>query len=95
MKDQFDNLVPNDLVVLENEALEYLETNEVEAIDQLDWYQVSNHPYILVSFQAIEKVVELPFFVSEPNELGLELKEVEYINPNLHRYSLADGWYHA
>ena len=102
MKDQYEQEVPADLVVLHfgfdpGERVirgDYLEPEEVEVISAARWYKVEDVPLILASFEEIEGLSEL-----QPLDYGIDLDTpgltINRIADPLKRYSREDGFYHA
>ena len=88
MKDQCDNPVPEDLVILPR--ITELVVTQIEAIDKLDWYRDGH--LILVSRKSLEAAIGAD---TELFDDYIPLTGVQYINHNLHRYSDEDGWYVA
>ena len=90
MKDQFDNDVPNDLVVLSGENPADMTLEMLEAVDRADWYEVDG--VLLVSAAAV------PGLESDPLDSGItltETTEVLYVGHILKRWNEIDGFYHA
>jgi hypothetical protein len=103
MKDQFGNNVPDDLVVLEGEWLTLLPDAAIKGIDKLDWYEYrttsgASTP-LLASAKGIQSAAAgIVFDTYSLDDCGFptaQLEEVQLISPVLHRYSGADGWFHA
>jgi hypothetical protein len=94
MKDQYDNDIPDDLVILP--GFELLDADEVKKIDQAAWYE-AEHPQIgrvlLASAVAIDNLSEDD--LEGATGIKLEDCDVCYVAACLHRYNEKDGFYHA
>ena len=91
MKDQYDNEVPEDLVLVYDIDFS---PEEIALIDDADWYEVDLYHYpglLCVSAKAVEYL-----FDDDPvEEFNSKIKTVNYIGRILHRYNEHDGFYHA
>ena len=97
MKDQYDQDIPGDLVVLDQKPAELSEA-ELCCIDRLEWYRPANYPFlILVSYGALCQCIEGVFDETDPADCGVDgaLGPIERIADCLHRWSAEDGFYHA
>lgn len=100
MKDQYNNEVPSDLVLLENNWLEWLKEEEVKKINQLSWYKVAAQyftKFIFVSATELEKCIDgLVDFSTSKDVMDKEQNELDwvYVDGVLHRSNISDGWYH-
>lgn len=88
MKDQYDNDVPSDLVLLPN--IEDLTEEGAIVIDIADWYEADG--ILMASAKAIHYLSE-----DDPLDAGVDLSkcEIMFVNGILHRYNIIDGFYHA
>ncbi len=87
MKDQNENDIPNDLVLIPE--IDGLTDSEIIDIETADWYEVNG--IILVSAYAINYLSEM-----DPKDAGIEsLDGIIHINDNLKRCTYEDGFYHA
>ena len=102
MKDQYDNPVPDDLVVLDQDPSSLYETERTN-IDLLDWYEPNEtEPYgfrfkqlVLVSAVALEKCLAGGIDHCTLEDVGIDvLISVNKIDQCLHRWE-ARGFYHA
>jgi hypothetical protein len=91
MKDQHDNEVPDDLVVLDVLPQE-LHEHDLRRVIKARWYQPEGRSdVILVSFAESGENFE-----TDPLDCGVDLKGgVLYIADSLKRWSEDDGFYHA
>lgn len=92
MHDQYGNLAPDDLVALDV-PISTFTVRELKAIDRLDWYQSKRGSLdspILVSRAALRAALDWA-----PLSLRRVRSNVVRIDRVLHRYSDADGFYHA
>ncbi len=99
MKDQYNNEIPEDLVLLE--------TNDVtihfaKKIENLDWYCVRNKSGIFVSDKELTKIIGEHDFasiwdihVNLFNRAKLENGDVSLVGNVLKRWNDKDGFYHA
>jgi hypothetical protein len=88
MKDQYDNDIPNDLVLIPD--INGLDETQIKMVDDATWYEQNG--VIMVSAKEIDFLSE-----DDPIDAGIiltdgEIFEVNYI---LHRYNRMDGFYHA
>lgn len=91
IKDQNDNIVPSDLVIIPNsEAFSWLTDDEIKLIDESPWYDVKG--VILVSASKIHYLSE-----DNPLDAGIDIykDEIWYVDHCLHRFNEEDGFFHA
>lgn len=101
MKDQYGQVAPADLVVVDFEPADLTE-NELRAFDGLDWYQPDRWRHqgyqamVLVSQAALAGCCNHGHTGIAPADTGLgTLRGVDKIDHCLHRWSVEDGFYHA
>ncbi len=88
MRDQYDNEVPADLVVL---PIGELNNENIEKVLKADWYRVNNW-LLCASAKEIDYLSEFP---AEEAVTKREINSVEYVSQILHRYTPEDWFYHA
>jgi hypothetical protein len=88
MKDQYNNKVPTDLVVL---PIGELSNEDVEKVLNADWYK-ANDWLLCASAKEIDYLTEFPI---EEALTKRQLNSVEYVPQILHRYTPEDWFYHA
>lgn len=91
MKDQYENEIPGDLVLLPD--LEWAaESNleEVELVIKARWYEVNGYA-LCASAEEIEHLSDATF----EDATGETVVSIDYMVDCLHRYSPEDGFYHA
>ncbi|MFA6089984.1 MAG: hypothetical protein WC755_09070 [Candidatus Woesearchaeota archaeon] len=88
MKDQYDNEVPNDLVVMPN--IHDLTQDDIQDVINAPWYEAGNT--LLVSARDIDFLSEI-----DPLDAGVDLTKMAIykIDDILKRYDSFDGFYHA
>ena len=92
MKDQYDNEIPNDLVLVYENI--NLTPKQITMIDNADWYVVDLYHYkglLCVSAKAVDYL----FDGNPVQEFNSKIKSVQYITKILHRYTEQDGFYYA
>ena len=94
MKDQYNNPVPSDLVLLDNSLFDILSSDELQKVGALDWYKPEKSNSIFVSAAAIDKCFDELYDFYGPEEFGLEKGNWLKIDACLHRWSHEDGFYH-
>lgn len=97
MKDQYNNEVPSDLVLLDSSWIgDFLKDTELWAINKLDWFKPSSlTKLIFVSASQLENCIEGLVDFTGPEDCGLEKAEWLKIDQVLHRWDVNDGFYHA
>lgn len=94
MFDQYGYPIPDDLLVLDAVDPDYLSDDELLLVDRARWYETPNG-YILVPFEDVIDVgpIELFGFIRDYDDI--DMSELVFIDPVLHRFSGEDGFYHA
>lgn len=103
--DQYNNPIPNDLVIINSIRISQLVLEEPSSIDKLNklkWYGFKGNktPHIFVSYLEADKISSLIGSLladsSSPKDF-FPLADLVLINSVLHRYSISieDGFYWA
>ena len=89
MRDQYDNELPSDLVVLDLDPSNLIR-DEREKIVNARWYEADG--VLLVPFNEIGGLTE-----TDPLDAGVDITrtQVFYVDDHLKRYNPEDGFYHA
>jgi hypothetical protein len=88
--DQYDDTIPDDLVVLSGENPADMTKDFLKLVKDADWYEANG--VLLVSAQAVGGFLEV-----DPVDCGIDLAAVEVLRIDnvLKRWSYEDGFYHA
>lgn len=91
MNDQYDNKVPDDLVLVYDADFT---PDEITLIDNANWYKVDLYHYaglLCISANAVDYLLD-----DDPvEEFNSKIKNVSFVDKVLHRYNKQDGFYHA
>ena len=90
MIDQYGNVAPNDLVLLP--VGQYLTEEAWDVVISMPWYEILGG-ILLMSAKDLPSGVE----GDDPADAGITMRGgyVRVVQPVLHRYTEADGFYHA
>ena len=100
MLDQYNNPIPNDLVLLNDVQVCALTVKECKAVNKLNWYcfEGNRNKYIFISFEL--STLQNPDLASafcdasSPDDINT-LGRLVLIDSVLHRYNVEDDWYWA
>lgn len=97
--DQYLNMVPSDLVLLDSSWLDWLTEGELKWIDLLEWYKprANRNIGIFVSAAKLSEALDSERVLDYygPENFYLEKSEWDKIDGPLHRWNPIDGFYDA
>jgi len=100
MKDQYNNYIPDDLVLLNAVPIAEITTLEWKRLNDLDWYCFTGNKnrMIFVSYSKANQISSDVMSYLEDADYAKSFSpdfSISFIDSVLHRSNVFDGWYHS